>query len=266
MTSLVACVWCGVLALYTRTAALSTVCAILVFICGVSVLSDLGLRSWLEDGRWDLLALNALPLVAVYAGLGALTERRQRPWFARPAYVAGALLVIVVLELLALDGRTFHYLGFSLQSLQSASVSNPLLLDTLAAMTLNGVGFYALASALDRHGTELQTTAARLLFTLSPFAILQPLGYLVRTAEYSPRYDWIYLILALVIALLSQPRQRRAFYYAGVLNTGAALYLSPDHRGWFDRPLWGIAVIGAGLIVLAAGFLFDRREKKQRGS
>ena len=56
-------------------------------------------------------------------------------------------------------------------------------------MTLNAVGFYALASAFDRHGTELQATATRLLFTLSPFAILQPLGYLVRTAEYSPRYD-----------------------------------------------------------------------------
>jgi serine/threonine protein kinase len=263
VTSLAACLWCGALALYTRTAALSTVCAVLVFICGISVLSDLGLRSWLEDGRWDLLALHALPLVAVYAGLGALAERQQRPWFARPAYVAAALLVIVVLELLALDGRTFHYLGFSLQSLQSASVSNPLLLDTLAAMTLNGVGFYALASALDRHGTELQTTAARLLFTLSPFAILQPLGYLVRTAEYSPRFDWTYLVLALVIALLSQTRQRRAFYYAGVLNTGAALYLIADHRGWFDRPLWAIAVIVAGLIVLAAGFAFDRREKRR---
>ena len=263
VTSLVACLWCGALALRTRTAALSTVCAILVSIFGVSVLADLGLRSWLEDGRWDLLALHALPLVAVYAGLGALAERQQRPWFARPAYVAAALLLIVVLELLALDGRTFHYLGFSLQSLQSASVSDPLLLDTLAAMTLNGVGFYALAAALDRHGTELQTTAARLLFTLAPFAILQPLGYLVRTAEYSPRFDWIYLVLALVIALLSQTRQRRAFYYAGVLNTGAALYLIAEHRGWFDRPLWAIAVIVAGLSVLAAGFVFDRREKRR---
>ena len=111
VTSLVAGLWCGALALRTRTAALSTVCAILVLFFGVAVLSDLGLRSWLEAGRWDLLALNALPLVAVYAGLGALAERRQRPWFARPAYVAGALLVIVVLELLALDGRTFYYLG-----------------------------------------------------------------------------------------------------------------------------------------------------------
>jgi hypothetical protein len=264
VTTVIASLWCGMLAFETRTAALSTVCAVLVFFCGLSVLADFGLRLWLEDGRWDLLALHAIPLVAVYAGLGAYTEREKRPWFARPAYVAGALLLITALELLALNGRTFHHLGFSLQSMQSDGVSDRLLIDTLAAMTLNGIGFYALASSLDRHGTELQATAARLLFTLSPFAILQPLGYLVRTAEYSLRYDWIYLGLALLIALLSQTRQRRAFYYAGVMNTGAALFLIANHRDWFERPLWAIAVIVAGLIVLAAGFVLDRRERERR--
>ena len=187
------CLWCFVLALQTRTAALSTVCVGLVFLCGLAVLSDFGLRSWLVDGRWDLLAVHAFPLVILYAGLGILRGARTPAWFARPAYVAGAVLIIAVMELLALDGRTFHYLGVSLQSMQSADVSDRRLIDTLAAMTLNGVGFYALASAFDRHGTELQATATRLLFTLSPFAILQPLGYLVRTAEYSPRYDSIYL-------------------------------------------------------------------------
>jgi hypothetical protein len=265
VTTLIACLWCGALALRTRTAALSTVCAVLVFFFGLSVLSDLGLRSWLRDHRWDLLALNTLPIVVVYAGFGALSERNERPWFAKPAYVAAALLLIAVLELLALNGRTFHYLGFSLQSMQSPAVSDRLLIDTLAAMTLNGIGFYALASALDRHGTELQATAARLLFTLSPFAILQPLGYLVRTGEYSLRYDWIYLALALAIALVSQTRQRRAFYYAGVLNTGGALYLIADHRRWFEQPLWAMAVIVTGLLVLATGFLLDRVERQRRG-
>ena len=265
ITTLAACLWCFVLALQTRTAALSTVCVGLVFLCGLAVLSDFGLRSWLVDGRWDLLAVHAFPLVILYAGLGIYAEREHRPWFARPAYVAAAVLIIAVMELLALNGRTFHCLGVSLQSMQSADVSDRRLIATLAAMALNGVGFYALASAFDRHGTELQATATRLLFTLSPFAILQPLGYLVRTAEYSPRYDWIYLGLALVIALVSQKRQRRAFYYAGVLNTGAALYLIADHRGWFDRPLWALAVIVSGLLALGVGFVLDRRERAQRG-
>ena len=264
VTTLIACVWCGVLALRTRTAALSTVCAVLFFCFGVSVLSDRGLRSWIEDGRWDLFALNALPLVVAYAGIAATAERVERPWFARPAYVASALLLVVLLELLALNGRTFHYLGFSLQSMQANNVSDRLLVDTLAAMTLNGIGFYLLATVLDRRGTELQGTATRLLFTVSPFAILQPLGYLVRSGEYSLRYDWIYLGLALTIAILSQTRQRRAFYYAGMLNLGAALYLISDHRHWFNRPQWAIAVIVVGLLTLGAGFALDQRQKRAR--
>jgi hypothetical protein len=138
------------------------------------------------------------------------------------------------------------------------------LLDTLAAMTLNGACFYVIADALSRRGTELQAIAARLLFTICPFALLQPLGYLVRTGEYSRRYDWIYLGAAITIALLSQKRQRRAFYYAGLINTGGALYLIADHRGWFDKPLWAILVIVAGLLTLGVGFVLDRRQRLRR--
>ena len=262
VTSLVACLWCGALALRTRTAALSTVFAILVFFCGVSVLSDLGLRSWLEDGRWDLLALHALPLVAVYAGLGALAERQQRPWFAGRPMWQRALLVIVVLELLALDGRTFHYLGFSLQSLQSASVSDP-------AAPRHAGGDDAERRRLLRARVRARSPRHRAPDDRGPaalhaLAVRHPaaarLSGANRRVLAALRLDLSGL--ALVIALLSQPRQRRGFYYAGVLNTGAALYLIADHRDWFDRPLWAIAVIVAGLIVLAAGFVFDRREKR----
>ncbi|HEY7502115.1 MAG TPA: serine/threonine-protein kinase [Vicinamibacterales bacterium] len=261
LTTAIASVWCGVLAMRTRTAALSTVAAALVFLFGVSVLTDFGLRNWLATGRWDRLALHAFPLVPIYAVAGAIAERRQWIWLARPAYVAGVVLLILLLELLALDGRAFHYLGFSLQAFQQSGVSDPALIDTLAAMTLNGVAFYAVGAVLDRRGTALQGVASRLLFTIAPFAILQPLGYLVRSGEYSLRYDWIYLTLGVTIALLSQQRQRRAFYYAGVLNIGAALVLIADHRAWFDKPRWALAVITAGLLTLAAGFVLDRRAR-----
>jgi hypothetical protein len=86
----------------------------------------------------------------------------------------------------------------------------------------------------------------------------------VRTGEYSRRYDWIYLGAAITIALLSQKRQRRAFYYAGLINTGGALYLIADHRGWFDKPLWAILVIVAGLLTLGVGFVLDRRQRLRR--
>jgi hypothetical protein len=264
VTTLVACFWCGVLALSTRTMALSTVFATLALVFGLSVAADFGLRSWIEDGRWDLLALHLSPLIVVYAGLGAAGDRVDRAWLSRPLYRGAALLLIVLLELLALDGRLFHYLGFSLQAWQPATVTNPRLLDTIAAMTLNGLSFYAIAAVLRRRGTELMAGAAGLLFAVSPFAVLQPLAYLVRTNQYSFRFDWFYLALALAVTLLSERRQRKSFYYAGLLNTGAALFLIAEHRHWFDRPSWGITLVVLGLVALVVGFALDRQSRKGR--
>src|SRR5207244_346491 len=86
VTTLVACFWCGVLAISTRTMALSTVFAMLAFVFGLSVAGDFGLRSWIEDHRWDLLALHLAPLVAAYAALGAAADRGGRVWLSRPLY------------------------------------------------------------------------------------------------------------------------------------------------------------------------------------
>ena len=264
LTTLVACLWCAVLALSTRTMALSTVFATLALIFGLSVAADFGLRSWIQSGRWDLLALHLSPLVAIYTALGLAAERLNRGWLGRPLYRGAALLLMLLLELLALDGRMFHYLGVSLQAWQSVKVSDPNLLDTVAAMTLNGLCFYGIAAVTRRRGTALMAGAAGVLFAVSPFAVLQPLAYLVRTAEYSLRYDWVYLALALLVTLLSERRQRKSFYYAGLLNTGAALYLVADHRQWFDRPSWGVSLIALGLMALVLGFLLDRRARRAR--
>ena len=265
VTSFVACLWCGWLALRTRTAALSTVFTVLAFVFTIAVISDFGLRAAIEDHRWDQLALRLFPLVAAYALAGAAAERSQRPWFSRPLYVGSAALFVVVLELYALDGRALRQLGgFSLAPWQSARVTNPVLLDTVAVMTINGALFYAVADALARYGSPQSQSAAHLLFAISPFALIHPLGYLVRTAEYSPRVDWLYAACAILIMLLSQRRQRRSFYYAGMLNLGIALYLIAVHREWFERPGWAVAVIVTGLLALAAGFFLDRVSRSRR--
>ena len=130
-------------------------------------------------------------------------------------------------------------------------------------MTVNGALFYAAASLLIRHGTALSGAAAQFLFVVAPFALLHPLGYLVRTGEYSLRWDWLYAGFALAITLLSQRRQRRSFYYAGLLNVGGALFFIAQHREWFDRPAWGVAVIAAGLLALGVGFVLDRSRPRR---
>jgi hypothetical protein len=256
----VACAWCGWLALRTRTVALSTVFTALTLLFGLAVVSDFGLRSWIENEQWDRLSLALFPLVVGYAAIGVAAERTGRPWLSRPSYLGGALLLVFVLELLALNGRAFHYLGVTLAPLEPGA-SDPLLLDTIAALTVNGGIFYLLAVALHRRSDQVRTSA-HVLFTLAPFAVLHPLGYLIRTTDYSARLDWLYAAFAIGIVLLSHARQRRSFYYAGILNLGLAMYFIADRREWFDRPGWAIGVILAGLLALGAGFVLDRRARR----
>jgi len=40
--------------------------------------------------------------------------------------------------------------------------------------------------------------------------------------------------------------------------------LIAEHRDWFDKPLWAMLVIAAGLITLGAGFVLDRRQRMRR--
>jgi hypothetical protein len=264
VTVLAACAWSAWLALRTRTVALSTVFTLLVFLLMLALLADVGLRDWFEDGRYDRFALHVLPLAAAYALAGQVTERVRQPWFSRPMYVGAVVVLFLGLELLALDGRAFQYLHVSMQRFQPSTVSDPLLLDTLTAMTINGLAFYVIGVLVNRFGSDLKALAAWLLFTVSPFAVLEPFAWLVKTGEYARAFDWIYLALALAIVFVSHQRQRRSFYYAGVINTGVALWFVADHHEWFDKPLWAMVLIGVGLGALAAGFGLASRER-QRG-
>jgi len=146
--------------------------------------------------------------------------------------------------------------------LNPVDVGDPDLIDTIAALTLNGMVFYGAAELVERRGTDVMAVAGQLLFILAPFSMLEPLAYLADTGEYSLRFDWFYLALAIGIAALSYRRQRRSFYYAGVVNTGFALYFIADHNEWFDEPAWAMAVVGAGLLGLLAGFLLDAARRR----
>ena len=264
VTVAAAWIWSAWLALRTKTIALSTVFTFLVLILSLAVLSDLGLREWLDNESWDWLALHLSPLILLYVGLGLGLERTGRPWFARPLYTGAGVMLIAVLELLALDGKVFSYLGgLPMQRFQGPDVSNKLLLDTVTAMSLNGIAFYGVASAADRWGTGLMRRAGWLLFTVAPFATLEPLAYLSETGQYARAFDWFYLGLALTMALLSHRRQRKSFYYAGLINTGVAFWFIADHNEWLDKPWWAIVLVVAGLAGLGIGFGLDARERRR---
>lgn len=265
LAALAGCAWSGLLAWRTRTIGLGSGFTAMVLVAGLALLTDLDLAGWIEDGRWDRLSLHLTPLLVACFAAARLLESRGASWFARPLYYAAIGLFVLVLELLALDGRAFGYLGLTLADLQAGGVSNPTLLDTVGAMIVNGVAVFAAATALDRFGSELMRRASRLLFVIAPFLLLEPVAYLDATAEYSRRFDWLYLFLALGIALASRYRQRKSFYYAGLLNTGVALWYITSHSEWFDHPWWSVWIILAALAFLAAGLGFDHVERVRRG-
>ena len=258
------CSWSVWLALRTRTIGLGSLSTLLLVLFWLTVLTDFGLDDWIDDGRWDLLALHLSPVVAIQLLLAWTGERVGRVWFSLPLYVGFAVMLIAVLELLALDGRTFGYLGVGMSGLQTADVSDPTLLDTLTAMSLNGVLFFLVGSLMESRGTRTMEPAAWLLVVISPFAVLHPAGWLVMSGDYSLRYDWLYLVFALAVVVLSHYRQRKSFFLAGLLNTALAVYWITDHHEWFEKPGWAATLTLAGLLALGAGLELYRREKAGR--
>jgi len=253
--------WGVTLALLTRTVTFSAYTMVLTTAFYLALLTDLGLSTWLDEGRYDALGLRLFPLAAALVAGGVFGDRSRREWLARPAYVAAALVLVFALEAIALDGRAMAWLGVSLQPLMAGSEGDPVTLDTTVAMAINGMIFYALGRAAERAGPPAMSTAAWLFCSVAPFAILEPGAVLSATGDYPLRFTWAYLALAVGISLLSRLRQRKAFYYAGLINTIGALYfLTRDHE-WWDRPAWAVVVLTIGLALLFAGYALHRRQQ-----
>jgi hypothetical protein len=263
-TLAVACVWALVLALRTRTIALSTVFTALLFTLALAVLTDFGLKDWVLEQVFDRMAWHLAPLTFVYVALGLFLERRRRPWFARSLYVAAAITLVAVLELLAQNGKMAGYVGVHMQYFLRKYDANDQWGNTLMAMTVNGVLMYAVALAVERRGSDAMRRAAGLLFVLAPFAALKPLGVLCWTGRYVFNFDWLYLLLSVGSCVLSRHRQRRSFYVAGLINIGWALYTIADHNDWATRESWAVSLVVFGLAALALGYALDALRRRKR--
>lgn len=274
IAAIAAAAWALVLALRTRTVGLATGFVVLLVASTLAIQTDLGLETWLDEGRFDLLALHLAPLLPVLVLLARAAEHVRRPFLgaflATPLYLGGAVLLVVVLELLSWDGRAFAHLGLSLDRFEPSDVADPTLLETLAAMAVAGLFFYLAGTWLDRGDADPARTArrpaARLLIVLSPFAVLEPIFYLNLAGEYARVFHWLYLGLALTVVLLARYRQRKSFYLAGLGNTGVALLLVADRYEWLDVPTWAIAVVTAGLLALILGLFLEQTERSRRSS
>ena len=258
-----ASLWAARLAMRTRTVALSSGFTLLLLSLHLAFLGDRGLVSWVLEEHWDSLGASLAPLVLFSAAMAFALERRGHGFFAQPLYVLAGIVLVTSLTLVAQNGRAFAHLGLTLAPMAGSKVTDLHLLDTVGAMTTNGILFFVTAVLLDRHGTPILRQLGGLLEAISPFAVLEPLVWLSETGEYSRRFDWMLLALALAVTLASRFRQRRSFFTAGLVNTGVALVLLADHYEWFDNRVWALAVLASGGVTLLLGLALERRQSRQ---
>jgi hypothetical protein len=185
-------------------------------------------------------------------------------WLAGPADVAAMALFVACLELPCLEGRALDWLGISVERFAPDGEYHRTLLATLLAMSAAGLVLYAAGAALERRGTDLQRRLSWLFFAIAPFATLEPLLRISAEQELAPGLDWLYLAGSLAFVALSHLRERKSFYYAGLLNSGLALAVITDRREWLDVPSWAAAVLATGLVALVAGLACDLWERRRR--
>jgi serine/threonine protein kinase len=253
--------WGCTLAAMTRTVTFSAYSMIWSVTFYLALLGDYGLTTWLSDGDMDAFGLRLLPLAAALGLAAIATDRTDRGWFSRPTWVSAALVFAFAVEFVALDGQAMARLGLTLAPLVSGSEGDPVALDTAFAMALNGLLFYGLGRLAESVRVNSLSTTSWLLVNAAPFAILQPVAALASSGDYPLRFTWLYLALAFGVTLLSYARQRKAFYYAGLLNTVLALYFLTRDYGWWDRADWALVLLGVAAVLLVAGWALHRREQ-----
>ena len=133
--------------LRTKTTALNVVFTGLVA-SDAGPAGDMGLRSWIVDERCDRSRSISGRWLLDMARWGLRWSAEAG--VADAAALCGSGVLVAALDLWALDGRMFQHLDISLKRYQSPKDS--VSIDTICALTANGVVFYLIASSSSAGG------------------------------------------------------------------------------------------------------------------
>jgi len=238
----------------TRAFALGTLAVLAGILLYLALLANLGLRLWLDDSSFYRLGTHLFPLVAILALGARLAERRALGFLAQPAYYAMSVVLILALELSALQGHALGLLGLGSRAPDQAPEGyDPVFFDTAVAMIANGFLIYLTARLLARATSPLLRGQGSWLYQVTPFLILEPLALLVSPDLYGVFYHWLYLAASLAVLVLSEVLQRKSFAYAGIANGIIALGFITSHYQWLEHRFWPFLLIACGLILLLLG-------------
>ncbi len=245
----------------TRTLALSSLAVAWGCLLHLTLLLNRGWVNWIFEEAYHRVALDLVPLWAVLAVNGRIQEQRNRLYLAKPSYLTASIFLVIILELMALNGKILAFAGLSSAVPAGAPEAfDSVFFDTMVTLVLNGVFIHMVARFLAHAASPLLRTQSSWLYRLTPFLVLEPLAILVARDLYGDFYHWLYLTASLAVLWLSGILQRKSFYYAGLGNTVLALYYITQHYLWLEQRFWPFTLILAGLILLALGYRLYHRK------
>ena len=245
-----------------KTLAMSNLGIMIFSILYCCLLLGFGLKPWIIDSDFHRLAAHLIPLFLVLTYSGVLSEHQNEILIAKPCFTVAAGLMVVILELFALNGKTMELLNISVRMpLDVPEGFDPIFFNTILGCTLNGILIYLIARKLAVTKSPLLRQQGSWLLLITPFLLLEPLSWLVFSDTYGVFYHWFYLLISLIILLLSRVLQRKSFYFAGMLNTVVAIHMITNHYDWLEQTFWPITLLGVGGVLLVSGYrLFMKQQ------
>jgi hypothetical protein len=211
--------------------------------------------NWLEQ-RPEIMALWCLPLGTLeFAALAF--ERAGRVRWTMPFHLIALAVVVVGLDVMALNGPTLKMLGVTAEQWSYFDADR----QKAFSIVLNGIVFLVLMLATERAPSLDLRRGSKWLEVL---AIMHTITALFENAlrhqdDALVRYDvWIYLGFAFFFAMLAPFRSRWRMLCGGLLACGLGSYLLVD-LGLVARQPFIIGLGVVGLVAALGAFAYVRR-------